>query len=556
MNKDYKQLVNETAEFRKHYKEFFSGTNIDEYITQSYMQSLELRKRRLDKKNIELKYDYPDPASKARSNIEVRQEQNEDTITVKSDLNIKKSYLKDGKVIEEKEDSVLEECVYIHSNEENKEVTCPKCGVKGTKEEFLRGCPYCGAKFSIAEFDTKVAGYRLEHNNKKDVKETRNKCFFLGVVSIALLIVSLFINAALMMSKNMTPVMVIFYRLTRFIKVVSITAMVVCVIIYFIQNNIEELIYSVLNKNKKLDTKSITSALEYKLASIHFSDSPQESALFVTSDIADLIPKYKDIIDCSIDKCYLNLVKQENQYANVDAIVKLNIVQLKNNRIIHRKEHLKLRLSTLNTNLNKKKPGIVCYTCPKCGSTIDLLSGGFCKACCYKMDLIDVDWVITKYQVPDKKIFRKCRNWFRYIVPAAIVFTLLKSPESVLVPIRTTAGMISGKYTGAYVATADVVPSLKKVDPKAKQTNVEMDHGRSFAGAVVKDSYSYEWKQDQEQIARKYINYLKKHDGFKAKCINDQTFELKRKLSFMSSGECKVTVSFQNDLTVTIEMKE
>lgn len=555
MYKEPDEFVNSTNEFREHYKAYLNGNNINGYVTQSFMQTLNLRKRRLDQNNIEMKINY-DTFQKEAPEISVQNESAGRVFTVQSDIDIEKQYFRNGKEIGKNDDSVIEECVFIDSHQEDDTFICPKCGAKGNKSMFVGGCPYCGAKFKVDEFGTKVTGYQFKHNSKRDMKKIGKTCAKLAITSVALLILGLFTNFALMCTNNMTPLTVILYQVMQFLLGGAIVAVLISGAIFVFLKYLGDGFISMFFEDGKLDSERLQSALEYKITSIHFAENKQESSQFVMKDITDIIENYQDVIDCSVEHCYLRLVDSSEKYATADANVKLNVVLLKNNRIIKRKEYLNLRLRTLSSNIQEKTPGIICYTCPKCGSTIDILNGGVCQSCGYEMNLIDVDWVITDYQISGKKKFRKPRKWYRYVIGVAMVIAFVRNTASILVPIRVISGMADGKYEKAYVAMADVIPRLTKVYPDAVEKNVSLDHGRTARYAHVTDTYTYEDTDDNEKVAKDYVQYLKKHDGFDMVSSGDQRYVLQRKISFMSDSQTIITVSFEDELTIKVEMNE
>ena len=84
------------------------------------------------------------------NNILERNTDNSYNDDIKNGIRCEKLYYLDNKFVHSEKifDSRIE-YTFISNNQDNKEYTCPNCGMKGKVKEFSDGCPYCRTYYNI-----------------------------------------------------------------------------------------------------------------------------------------------------------------------------------------------------------------------------------------------------------------------------------------------------------------------------------------------------------------------------------------------------------------------
>jgi hypothetical protein len=132
---------------------------------QDVKHSMELQKRRLEKKNIVMKYDMIPRGHFAKDGV-LSKGWNDERYTSKMEYRTcrlsRNFYRKDKCVYNNKQNVVFYEII---TNANNREVVeddyynCPNCGAVSQIAVLQNGCPYCGTFFKMSDLFPKVTNF-------------------------------------------------------------------------------------------------------------------------------------------------------------------------------------------------------------------------------------------------------------------------------------------------------------------------------------------------------------------------------------------------------------
>lgn len=83
---------------------------------------------------------------------------------IKNGIRCEKDYFINNKVVHTEKlfDSRIE-YTFISKDEENKDYTCPNCGMKSQLKDFIDGCPYCRTYYNI-DYTDKDLGSKYHYD--------------------------------------------------------------------------------------------------------------------------------------------------------------------------------------------------------------------------------------------------------------------------------------------------------------------------------------------------------------------------------------------------------
>ncbi|HHZ06559.1 MAG TPA: hypothetical protein GX401_07230 [Clostridiales bacterium] len=398
-------------DFVKDFKEFYrTGKDINASITQSYWYSLCLCKKRLDKYNLSVEYNMSITSingDKFYQSHHWSYDGKNTTVVVENDADVEKVYYLNGNVIKKSKSTCgTAYFTVVQSKTPMDECVCPSCGAVQTVEQLIDGCDYCGTKFQLEDFDKKIVSFNTEPSPLKKFSAFYKSlliCFlapFPGGLALAILQ-----NFGLYATEG-TPL----YYVAMLFPICMIYAFVGFVLSMFLPIDTQKKARIAQQAERRLFQEKMQSfdelfsvdnfvgTLDYKLKNIHFADSQQNIDSFVACDISDDIHYYKNIVDCTFVGYRFNDYRVFGNVQKLFLTVTVTNSILVNNKICSYDEEINL---TLRKSADVKTQCIndaVVYRCKGCGSPISLLNGGVCQYCDTKLDLMQYDWVIEKYE--------------------------------------------------------------------------------------------------------------------------------------------------------------
>lgn len=548
--------------FREKYWNMRKTEELKEDVTQGFWQSLSLSERRCRRKNLRITYEV-----KGRGNnpgtITEEDEGNYRHFTYKRPVTLERTFYIGDRKVETIKENVDEECIVLQGKEETFQVVCPRCGAVANRESFIDGCDYCGSKFQIKQFGTKVAGYQFLHNFETDAK----KMYLSVVIVLVLLILSLGGMAALRMMQNMFGVTslsnTLLYAGCRLLKSVVSKLVIVCAMIAFISSAIAKKRTTMLSSKEGCEDfpfEEIATGLEYRLKQIHFAENVDEIQAFVQEDMRDYLPVYKDVIDLSLYRCLYTSYVKENGIERLGAYCSLLLLVEENGKIKKRKEHLWIGLRR-NEHFKEGRNKLNYNICPNCGSTISLLNGGVCEYCGEQLNLMDYDWVIAgadttpakAAKVMSGKFFDERRSISKGLIIFSMILLLFQAPVVKGLGI-TTKNLVTGMYQQPMVFDFDVIPSpydagmdLRYVSIKNASSTYVM--GDSDSKKIIRFGYV----SNREEKMREYAAFLMKEDGFSVSTEpTEGAISLERSMR-LNWGKTRVTIYTEGDFYLEVE---
>lgn len=293
---------------------------------------------------------------------------------IENGIRCKKEYYLNNKLVHTENlfDSRIE-YTFISKAMENKEYTCPNCGMHSKLKDFIDGCPYCHTYYNI-DYTNKDLGSKYHYDQ---VLRSNTYKIVTGIVDI---LISLILSYIFIKNTSRT--------FNGFdISKIFIYGLILSLILYYFFYILDA--YIVLSpikkykekenqkqeefwKSTKIDKKKFFNNLNYEIRKYYYSE--------------DNIIDY-DIID------YLNFAafnKAKQQYIKVTAEVR--IVYYKNNKITSKIIKDTYLLKQHNKEVQSLKAGENIINCQNCGASIDITKGE-CSYCHTKTKYLQ-EWIL------------------------------------------------------------------------------------------------------------------------------------------------------------------
>lgn len=280
-----------------------------------------------------------------------------------SGIRCKKEYYRNNKLLHTEGlfDSRIE-YTFVSKDEENKEYTCPNCGMHSKLKDFKDGCPYCKTNYNI-DYTNKDLGSKYHYDLVLRSNKYRIITFIIDLFISTLL--SFFFIKYTSRTFNVYDISKVFIygfilSLCLYYFFYLLDAYVVILPIKKYKNNQNKKQQEFWNKTK-IDKKSFFNNLNYEIGKYYYN--------------RNFIIDY-DLLDYTSFKL---IEKDNNTYVEVTAEIRL--VFYKNNKIkskITKEKYLLKR----NTNVLDLKGGANMIRCHNCGASIDVIKGkcDYCNA--------------------------------------------------------------------------------------------------------------------------------------------------------------------------------
>lgn len=278
------------------------------------------------------------------------------------------------KHVENKFDSRIE-YTFITKNQENKEYTCPNCGMYSKVKNFLDGCPYCHTYYNIDYVDKDMGGkYHYDRVLKNQVYRL--------ITAVIDIIISLIISFLFIKFTSRTFNS---YDISKIFIYGTILALVLYYFFYIVDGYIVlgpiKRYKDIQNKKQiefwnktKIDKKIFYNNLNYEIKNKYYN----------SSNIIDY-----DIIDYDEFKDY---TKDNTLYVKVKAYVR--IVEFKNGKFTSKFINESYLLRNINTETLELKEGPNITKCHNCGSSVDITKD-HCEYCNTSIKYFQ-NWILEK----------------------------------------------------------------------------------------------------------------------------------------------------------------
>ncbi len=392
-----KRMFEKGKQFLREYRGYFEGKESRASFSQSLWYSMLLRRNRLKSKNIRYSFQFDDTKDPSQPDTAVWGLDGKNTlINVSVNGATTETYQRNEKKLYTHCQNSIIDIMFVSATKHEDILICPHCGATQKTEDLLDGCNYCGTQFQLEDFKEKVVSYTLEELWTDSMKR-RSRTYLL----IGILFVLLFTFWGQEPGWYLFETFITYTLLMLFI--VGIT--IYCTNIYSVFSSGSSQIkwYSVGSKIRKHDKNfsalAFIGSLDYKLKAIHFAEAPEELQGFCQIDLSEILPLYKNVVDCNVKKYAIKSFETDAQNRIVKINVTLELLVDTAKRLLKKTEKISLTLIKDKANETQSVCDAVAYTCDSCGGSISLLKGGVCEYCGNKLDMRKYDWVITDYKI-------------------------------------------------------------------------------------------------------------------------------------------------------------
>lgn len=295
------------------------------------------------------------------NNILERNTTNGNNDDIKNGIKCEKNYYINNKLVHtEKVFDTRMEYTFISKDEENKDYTCPNCGMNSKLKDFIDGCPYCKTYYNIDYTDKDLGSkYHYDLILKKNTYRV-----FTAIIDI---IISIILSYILIKTTSRTFNN---YDITK----VFIYGGILSLILYYFFYIIDA--YIILSPIKNYKNKQNQRQIEF------WKKTKIDKKLFFNNLNYEIRKKYysnDNIIDYDILDFteYSDYYKDDKYYIKVNAYVR--IMYYKNNKIVSKYIDDTYTLRKLDNSL-KVNNGVNLIKCHNCGASIDINKNS-CEYC-------------------------------------------------------------------------------------------------------------------------------------------------------------------------------
>ena len=286
----------------------------------------------------------------------------------------KEYYLNNSLIHTEKDFDTRIEYTFVSKDMENKNHTCPNCGMSGQLKDFIDGCPYCMTHYNIDYTDKQLGS---KHHYDRILRSNLYR-IITGVIDliISIILSYMFIKATSRTFNNIDIAKVFIY------------GFILSIILYYFFYLIDA--YVVIGpikrykdrQNKKqmkfwdrvnIDKKIFFNNLNYEVRKDYY----------MNEDIIDY-----DVLDYIDFKDY----KKDN-ILYIEVTAEVRIVSFNNNKIKSKMVKDTYTLKRHDNGVLELKDGPNIITCHNCGASIDATKGN-CEYCNTEVNYLQ-EWVLV-----------------------------------------------------------------------------------------------------------------------------------------------------------------
>lgn len=407
---------------RKYYTDKADDLALMEHTTQPFWQSMRLSKRRLASKGLSMDVEIlHDAKSQTVKDEQVHIRKDGYHLAGNKALNVisNRQFFKDGKRISNSKNREICNLSLLKAKVDGEEAACPNCGYVSTITSFVDGCDACDSKFTVQDFETKIAGFSLEENTSAKIKDTvfsnAKRLGWLCGGFVILGIVALILSAMRLMVGN-TEIDIVGAMLGLYLSFLMLPITVKVLIVLLVLFAAGTFFLLSIYKNPILQESVIKEYLpnfsagdfyqnlEYKLRNIHLTDKVDEVSVFARCALDEFVKDYRNVVECDMTRLKFLQCKKEADGYRVKVEAELRLAECKGKRIVTNYEKLYLVLFGKPEVIDKSVTTLREYKCPGCGGSLNLLEGGKCSYCGNIFDYSEFGWVIESYQSKRKKV--------------------------------------------------------------------------------------------------------------------------------------------------------
>ena len=272
----------------------------------------------------------------------------------------------------------------ILSTKESKETqVCPNCGSESPTDECMNGCPYCGTKFNIKQYQNKISG---ESRGITSLEFKRLLIASIGITSLIIIIKQLIDNTFGNVVLNILIGLIIglIFGLLPYMAM----QLPLLIFVFFprvVRDNRLSDYCKILRKNDpNMSAGEISSEFESRVRAF-FLAGKDDNIHFVSK--VEASDEYADVADAMIDSYNKLLTIPSQEYQTIRAHMTVQLVRVKDGKLTSEKLPFTADFTRNKETKTQALPDNEVFTCSSCAGAISILEGGHCRFCGNNTDL-------------------------------------------------------------------------------------------------------------------------------------------------------------------------
>ncbi len=269
---------------------------------------------------------------------------------------------------------------------------CPNCGSEVNSKEALEGCPSCGTRFHVTDYDFKVCGESVFHTKMKNGRLLVGT--FFGTMLGGMIIGMIMNPSADLLTLFLNSIPIAFALGFPIYAVIVIGMAIVILNRMSKDSRVPTFCHRLRKEDPNLSAEEFEAEVLSRIRTFFLSDETDDIR-FVSGAKPG---QFQDIVDVRV-KEYKNLAVVPNpDFQIVRAHVILELIRVRNGKFIRENGKYAFDIYRLATTKTELKTDKEIYTCPSCASSLSILDGGRCKFCGNTTDLSRYGWVLGAVQ--------------------------------------------------------------------------------------------------------------------------------------------------------------
>lgn len=273
--------------------------------------------------------------------------------------------------------------VILSTKESKESQICPNCGSESPTAECMNGCPYCGTKFNIKQYQNKISG-----ESRGITALDFHRLFFasLGITSLIIIIKQLIDNTHGNVVLNI--LIGLFIGLIFGLLPYMAVQIPMLVFVFFprvVRDNRLSDYCKILRKNDpNMSAGEVSSDFESRVRA-YFLAGKDDNIHFVSK--VESSEQYADVADAMIVSYNKLLTMPSTEYQTIRAHMTVQLIRVKDGKLISEKLPFTADFSRNKESKTQALPDNEVFTCPSCAGAISILEGGHCRFCGTNTDL-------------------------------------------------------------------------------------------------------------------------------------------------------------------------
>lgn len=388
-----------------------SDEDMIKLTTQVFWQNMRLGKKRLQKHNLKKKLELYRPRIiinmgfyDARSGITLYKKGYNYTGLHQLYAISKKTYYSGTKKIYTKKQNDISLTYLLQGIADGDTAVCPNCGNTAKIYTYSDGCDYCNQKFEVTDFEPKISSFYLQPDTAKTFNFILGLLRFLPqilmfLISVLTIFAYVYENeVSKSVAESLYNIMLQIFANPTFVMMVIIQLILFSIFMSsWLLNPFKKNIWGAEKIQPVFPEFSVTDFLqnlEYRLKTIFLADTVQEAETFAVCDLSDIVNENKEIIDCAVNRIEFERISEDYGGYLIFLRADLKLTTYDGNRVHENIHRFYLELMADKEYASRGLQSIRAYTCDKCGSNVDITSGGICEYCGEKIPPNKFGWVI------------------------------------------------------------------------------------------------------------------------------------------------------------------